>query len=53
MRLWPQSLREIAYWRSVSGGEGPDLVRLEPHLTMHSNAWDVGYGGTLGLDTEQ
>lgn len=25
-------------------------MRLEPHFTMHSDAADVGYGGTLGFE---
>jgi hypothetical protein len=37
------------YWRSLTRGEGRDLSRVEPDMTMHRDAADVGYGGTLGL----
>lgn len=50
MRLCRQSLRDLRYWRSLARGEGRDLVRLPPDVTMHSDAADVGYGGTLGFD---
>ena len=53
VRLCRQSPRDIRYWRSLSRGEGRDLIRLEPHVAMHSDAADVGYGGTLGLDVGQ
>lgn len=51
VRLSRQSIRDLRYWRSLARGEGRDLIRLEADRTMHSDAADVGYGGTLGLDT--
>lgn len=48
VRLSRQSLRHLAYWHLLVRGKGRDLHRLEPDLTLHSDAADVGYGGTLG-----
>lgn len=53
MRVCRQSMRDLSFWRSLSRGEGRDLIRLPPNVTMHSDAADVGYGGTLGFDEEQ
>jgi hypothetical protein len=50
VRLSRQSLRDLSYWRTLTRGEGRDLWRVEPDLVMHSDAADVGYGGTLGFD---
>ena len=50
VRMCRQSLRDLRYWRSLTRGEGRDLVRIEPDLTMHADAADVGYGGTLGKE---
>jgi hypothetical protein len=52
VRLSGQSVRDLAYWRSLTRGEGRDLHPPPAHLTMHSDAADVGYGGTLGLESE-
>jgi hypothetical protein len=52
VRLSRQSLRDLAYWRSLTRGEGRDLHPPPADLTMHSDAADVGYGGTLGLESE-
>lgn len=52
VRLSRQSIRDLRYWRSLTRGEGRDLIRVEPDRTMHSDAADVGYGGTLGLETQ-
>jgi hypothetical protein len=51
VRLSRQSLRGLAYWRSLTRGERRDLHPLPADLTMHSDAADVGYGGTLGMCT--
>ena len=48
VRLSRQSLRDLRYWRSLTRGEGRDLQPPPADLTMHSDAADVGYGGTLG-----
>lgn len=48
VRLSRQSLRDLSYWRSLDRGEGRDLHRLELYIRIHSDAADVGYGGTLG-----
>jgi hypothetical protein len=40
------------YWRSLTRGEGRDLHPPPADLTMHSDAADVGYGGTLGMCSE-
>jgi hypothetical protein len=52
VRLSRQSLRDLAYWRSLTRGEGRDLHPLPTDLTMHSDAADVGYVGTLGMCSE-
>jgi hypothetical protein len=51
VRLSRQSLRDLSYWRSLTKGEGGDLYPRPADLTMHSDAADVGYGGTLVTDT--
>ena len=48
MRLSRQSLRDLRYWRSLTRGEGRELRPCPPHMAMHSDAADVGWGGTLG-----
>jgi hypothetical protein len=48
VRLSRQSLRDLVYRSSFSRGEGRDLHPPLADLTMHSDAADVGYGGTLG-----
>jgi hypothetical protein len=40
------------YWCSLTRGEGRDLHPPPADLTMHSDAADVGYGGTLGICSE-
>lgn len=40
----------MRYWRSLGRGEARDLDRLDPQIAMHSDADDVGYGGTLGFE---
>jgi hypothetical protein len=52
VRLSRQSLRDLAYWRSLTRGEGRDLHPLPADLTMQSDAADLGYGGTLGTCSE-
>jgi hypothetical protein len=52
VRLSRQSLRDLVYCRSLTRGEGRDLHPPPAHLTMHSDAADVGYGGTSGLESE-
>jgi hypothetical protein len=52
VRLSRQSLRDLAYWRSLTRGEGRDLHPPPADLTMHSDAADVEYGGTLGMESE-
>jgi hypothetical protein len=52
LQLSRQSLRDLAYWRSLTRGEGRDLLPRPADLTMHSDAADVGYGGTLGTNPE-
>jgi hypothetical protein len=52
VRLSRQSLRDLEYWRSLTRGEGRDLHPPPADLTMHSDAADVGYGGTLGMESE-
>jgi hypothetical protein len=49
IRLSRQSLRNLVYWRSLTRGEGRDLHPPPADLTMHSDAADVGHGGTLGM----
>lgn len=48
MRLSRQSLRDLRYWRSLTRGEGRELRPCPPSMAMHSDAADVGWGGTLG-----
>lgn len=49
MRLCRQSLRDLAYWRKLTTGEVRDLKPPPPaEEMMHTDAADVGYGGTLG-----
>jgi hypothetical protein len=48
VRLSRKSLRDLNYWRSLTRGEGRDLHPPPADLTVHSDAADVGYGGTLG-----
>jgi hypothetical protein len=50
IRLLRQSLRDLAYWCVLLRGEGWDLHSLPADLTMHSDAAEMGYGGTLGTD---
>jgi hypothetical protein len=52
IRLSRQSLRDLAYWRSLVGGEVRDLHPLPADLSMHSDAENLGYCGTLGTDPE-
>ena len=52
VRLSRQSIRDLRYWRSLARGEGRDLIRPEPSLTAHSDAADLGYGGTLGFEQQ-
>ncbi|PXF48649.1 hypothetical protein BWQ96_01501 [Gracilariopsis chorda] len=53
VRLCRQSLRELAYWQSLTRGEGRDLVHLSPDMMIHSDVGDVGYGGRSGFGDEQ
>lgn len=50
MRLSRPKFGDMDYWRSLALGHGRDLVRLPLYLTVHSDAADVGYDGTLGLE---
>lgn len=50
VRLCRQSLKDLRHWRSLARGEGRELQPSAAALTMHSDAADVGYGGTLGMD---
>lgn len=43
-----QSLRDNRYWRSLAMGEGRELQPAPPQFNLHSDAADVGWGGTLG-----
>jgi Reverse transcriptase (RNA-dependent DNA polymerase) len=49
-RLSHQSLRDIRTWKSITSmeKEGRPIHPIQPDLTMHSDAADFGYGGTLG-----
>lgn len=46
--LLRQSLWDLQYWRSLKRGEGRDLQPPQQQLTMHTDAVDVCYRGTLG-----
>lgn len=50
VRLSRQALRDLRHWRVLSRGEGRELQPSRPAIVMHSDAADVGYGGTLGFD---
>lgn len=45
VRLSSQSLRDLKWWRSLTRGEGRELQPVQPHLTMHTDASDIGFGG--------
>jgi hypothetical protein len=53
VRLSRQSLRDLAYWRLLTRGEGRDLHPLPADLTMHSEGADLGYGAMLGTCSEE
>lgn len=50
VRLSHQSLRDLRFWRCLTRGEGRELQPASASLTMHADAANVGYGGTLGYD---
>lgn len=50
VRLSRQSLRDLRFWRQLTRGEGRELRPCPPDLALHSDAADVGWGGTLGPD---
>lgn len=45
VRLCRQSIRDLQHWRGLTRGEGRELQHPPPHLTTHSDAADVGWGG--------
>lgn len=47
-RLYRQYIQDLHYWRALTRGKGPEPGRVSPDLTMHCDAADIGYGGTLG-----
>lgn len=44
--------RVVAWWRGFTRGEGRPLQPVHFSFGMHSDASDVGFGGTLGVDTK-
>ena len=52
VRLSHKSMRDVRFWRTLTRGTGRDLRPSPPDLTMHSDAANFGYGGTLGKDTK-
>jgi hypothetical protein len=41
-------MTDLIHWRSLCRGNSRDMHEPIPRLTMHSDASDLGYGGTLG-----
>jgi hypothetical protein len=54
VRLSHQSLRDLAVWRKLAGPEcdGRPIFPATPDGIMHTDAADVGYGGTLDSSGE-
>lgn len=50
-RLSHQSVRDLRFWRDLpeSSLGGRELIRTEPQAAMHTDAADMGYGGTLNV----
>lgn len=51
VRLSRQSLRDHICGRFLIRGKGRDILPSPPIITIHIDASDVGYGGTLRYDT--
>lgn len=49
VRLSRQSLRDLCHWRSLTRGDGRQLQPAAPTMALHTDAADLGYGGTLGI----
>jgi hypothetical protein len=54
-RLSHQGLRDLRVWRRLTSAEkdGRQIHSPAPQLSLHSDASDVGYGGTLGPHSAQ
>lgn len=52
VRLSRQSLRDMAYYCSLSWGEGRDMIQRGPDIVMYIDAADVGYMDTLEFRVE-
>lgn len=48
-RLSHQSIRDLRFWKKLAGPEmdGRPMIPAAPQAAMHTDAADVGYGGTL------
>lgn len=48
-RLSHQSVRDLRFWKRLAGPEleGRNIIPTSPDAALHSDAADVGYGGTL------
>lgn len=52
VRLSRQSLRDLQHWRCLTREDGRALQPAKPDLSLHTDAADLGYGGTLGPSME-
>lgn len=50
VRICNKSLRDLRVTRLLARGEGREFQPLKPLLEIHSDAADVCYGDTLGLN---
>ena len=48
VRLSRAGIRDLQHWRSFAAGEGRDIAEKPEDASLHSDASDLGYGGTWG-----
>lgn len=51
VRLSRQSLCDLKWWRSLEHGDGQEVHLVPQSISLHSDALEVGYSGTLGFET--
>ena len=52
VRLTRAGLRDLNHWRSLEAGEGRDIQERKCQVGFHSDASDLGFGGTWGRRLE-
>lgn len=52
IRLSNAGRRDLEAWSTMLAGDGRLICAGEPSWNLHTDAADVGYGGTLGTDLE-